>query len=97
MQEVSNLILLRIRNIKKNKIVHSLKKLDRCCKSAGWDHTVNGLRFGGIDEVKRILCNITKNAFLKNYVMQRKHVILKNCTDTWKANNWTFKGNLNFI
>ena len=67
----SNIIIWRIRNVKRNKIVHSLKKLDRCCKSESWYHTVQQLKFRGKDEIERIPCNISKKVFKNNYVSKR--------------------------
>ena len=90
--KATNIIILRIRNVKKDKINHSVMNLDRCCKSNGWFDTVNTLKFGGKDDIERISCNMTKKLFLSDYVRQRNHVILTNCTSDWKASNWTFKG-----
>ena len=90
----STLILLRTRNVKSGKITHTRKQIDRCCRSSGWEKDVNQISFGGKDNIERISCDISKEAFLRYYVMKRKSVILKDCDDTWKAKDWTFKGKL---
>ena len=87
-------MILQTRNVKRNKITHSHTKIDRCCKSFGWDQDVRHIKFNGRDRITRIPCTISKKYFVQNYVLKRKHVILQNCTDTWKASNWTFQGNL---
>ena len=92
--KASNIVILRIRNITKDQVTHSLPLVDRCCKSDGWDQDVNQLNREFIikDSISRIPCNISKSSFLKDYVMKRNCVILSNCSDAWKARKWTFKG-----
>ena len=92
--KASNIVILRIRNITKDQVTHSLPLIDRCCKSSGWDQDVNQLnrKFIIKDSISRIPCNISKRAFLKDYVMKRNCVILSNCSDAWEARKWTFKG-----
>ena len=94
MAKASNIILLRIRNITNDRVTHRLPVIDRCCKSSGWDQDVNQLNREFIikDSISRIPCNISKPAFLKDYVMKRNCVILSNCTGAWEARKWTFKG-----
>ena len=93
----STVILLRIRNVPNGTITHTHEPIDRCCKSSGWEDDVQKLSFGGNDNIERISCDISKNAFLRNYVMKRKPVILNGCDGTWKAKDWTFKGKLRCI
>ena len=92
--KASNIVILRIRNITKDQVTHSLPLVDRCCKSDGWDQDVNQLNREFIikDSISRIPCNISKSSFLKDYVMKRNCVILSNCSDAWEARKWTFKG-----
>ena len=92
--KASDIIILRIRNITRYQVTHSIPVINRCCKSSGWNHDVNqlnkDLKFK--DSISRIPCNISKSSFLKDYVMKRNCVILSNCSDAWKARKWTFKG-----
>ena len=90
-QEPSNIIIVLIRKSHTDGIVHSLPVIDRCCKWSGWDVDVRKLKFDGRDETKRISCDISKPNFRQEYVMKRKFVMLNNCTDDWKAKNWTFR------
>ena len=90
-----SVVILRTRNVKKGKITHTLPKIDRCCKSSGWDHDANQLVCDVDDKTERIFCNISKKSFKQNYVNRRKYVIIQNCTDPWKAKDWTFKGKIN--
>ena len=96
--KASNIVILRIRNITKDQVTHSLPLVDRCCKSGGWDQDVNQLNREFIikDSISRIPCNISKSSFLKDYVMKRNCVILSNCSDAWEARKWTFKGMANY-
>ena len=89
--EPSNIIILLIRKSEKGGIVHSHPAIDRCCKWSGWGVDVQKLQFDGRDETKRISCNIPESAFLQEYVLKRKFVMLNNCTDDWKAKKWTFR------
>ena len=90
----SSVIILRIRNVSKHQVSHNLPRIDRCCKSSGWDKDLKHLdkNLMANDLTERISCNISKNSFIKDYVMKRKVVILNNCSDSWEARKWTFKG-----
>ena len=92
--KASDIIILRIRNITRDQVTHSIPVINRCCKSSGWDQDVNQLNSEFIikDSISRIPCSISKLAFLKDYVMKRNCVILSNCTGAWEARKWTFKG-----
>ena len=90
----SSVIILRIRNVSKHQVNHNLPRIDRCCKSSGWDKDLKHLdkQLLANDLTERISCNISKKSFIKDYVMKRKVVILNNCSDSWEARKWTFKG-----
>ena len=90
-QELSNIIIVLIRKSNKNGIFHTHPAIDRCCKWSGWDVDVQKMKFDGRDETQRISCDISKPAFLQEYVMKRKFAMLNNCTDDWKAKHWTFR------
>ena len=92
--KASDIIILRIRNITRDQVTHSIPVINRCCKSSGWNHDVNQLNkeLKFKDSISRIPCNISKSSFLRDYVMKRNCVILSNCSDAWKARKWTFKG-----
>ena len=89
--EPSKIIIVLIRKSEKGGIVHSHPAIDRCCKWSGWGVDVQKLQFDGRDETKRISCNISESAFLHEYVLKRKFVMLNNCTDDWKAKKWTLR------
>ena len=90
----SSVVILRIRNVSKHQVTHNLPQIDRCCKSSGWDKDLKHLdkQLMANDLTERISCNISKKSFIKDYVMKRKVVILNNCSDSWEARKWTFKG-----
>ena len=93
LHETSNLIILRTKNINRGKIVHSLAEINRCCNTTGWnDDVYQSLKFDAVDEMPRIPCNISSELFNRDYVMKSKPVVLTNCTENWKARNWTFEG-----
>ena len=92
MDEDLSWIVIKIKNMSNKKIVHTQPKLDRCCKSSGWDQDVNELKFEAKDNIPRISCDVTKNYFFERYVRRRVPVILTNCTDSWKAKHWSFEG-----
>ena len=99
LDEDSSLIILRIRNVRGHQVTHSLPRIDRCCKSSGWKKDVLDLnnyffRMHSLQNFKteRTSCNISKNSFANDYIMKRKFVILSNCSDSWEARKWTFKG-----
>ena len=74
-------------------IVHTHPRVDRCCKSSGWETDLHELRRQKKkDEIKRLSCDISKTLFIQEYVNKRKFAILKDCTHNWKAKKWTFKG-----
>ena len=79
-----------------DRITHSHRKLDRCCKSSGFDQDIQQLVFDSKDTIERISCDITKELFLKKYVMKREPVMLQGCQRKWKAKKWTFKGMFQF-
>ncbi len=68
-------------------VLHTLPKLDRCCKLNG--RTVN---FDGVDNVRRISCDIPPKEFREQYLYKREAVMLTGCMDEWPAKNWTFDG-----
>ena len=93
LHETSNIIILRTRNIDRGKIVHSFAEINRCCNATGWNHDVQQLlKFDALDGMQRIPCNISSELFNRDYVMKSKPVVLMNCTENWKAQNWTFEG-----
>ena len=81
-----------MKDVGHDRIIHSQPKLDRCCKSSGWDQNVHDLKFDSKDNIPRISCSITKHDFFQNHVKRRKPVILTNCTNCWKASDWSFEG-----
>ena len=52
LDETSDIIILRTRNVTNGKIIHSHTEIDRCCKSFAWDNDVNSLSFDGKDEIE---------------------------------------------
>ena len=70
----------------KNMIDHTFPRIDRCCK-------INNrkIEYDGIDNMKRIDCDISKEEFTAKYVNQREAIMMKGCQTNWKAKNWTFK------
>ena len=84
-------IILKTKDVSHDRIVHSQPKLDRCCKSSGWDQNVRNLKFDTEDNIPSVFCSITKHDFFQSYVKRRKPVILTNCTDSWRANDWSFE------
>ena len=95
----SNLIIIRIRNVRTHLVTHNLPRIDRCCKSSGWEKDVRDLnnhffrmKFLQNFKTERTSCNISKKSFVNDYIMKRKFVILSNCSDSWEARKWTFKG-----
>ena len=69
---------------------HTFPKIDRCCKLNN-----KKIEFDGIDNMKRIDCNISKEEFSIKYVNQRESVMMKGCQTNWKAKNWTIENLLN--
>jgi hypothetical protein len=45
-----------------------------------------------VDEIERIPCNMTKDQFLKKFVLRREPVMLTGCQEGWSATQWTLKG-----
>ena len=74
----------------KNMIDHTYPKIDRCCKLKK-----RNINYDGIDNMKRIHCNISKEEFTKIYVNQRESIMMKGCQTNWKAKNWTIENLLN--
>ena len=74
----------------KTMINHTFPKIDRCCKLNN-----KKIEFDGIDNMKRIDCNISKEEFSIKYVNQRESVMMKGCQTNWKAKNWTIENLLN--
>ena len=87
-----SIIILRLRNIKHENVVHAHDKIDRCCKSSDLHQDIQNLVPSSKDNIERISCDITKKSFLINYVQKRQPVILEACQKTWPAKKWTFKG-----
>ena len=93
MNEVSSIIILRTRNIDRGKIIHTKAEINRCCKATGWAHDVHQLlNISVVDGIQRIPCNISREQFNQDYILKGNPVVLTNCTDDWKARNWTFEG-----
>ena len=98
LDEGSNVIMLRIRNVRRHQVTHNLPRIDRCCKSSGWEKDLRDLnnRFFRLKfrhkSTERIPCTTSKKSFVNDYIMKRKFVILSNCSDSWEARKWTFKG-----
>ena len=74
----------------KNMIDHTFPKIDRCCKLNN-----RRIEFDGIDNMKRIDCDVSKEEFSSKYVNQREAIIMKGCQTKWKAKNWTIENILN--
>ena len=74
----------------KNMIDHTFPKIDRCCKLKN-----RRIEFDGIDNMKRIDCDASKEEFTSKYVNQREAIIMKGCQTKWKAKNWTTENILN--
>ena len=74
----------------KNMMDHTFPKIDRCCKLEN-----RRIEFDGIDNMKRIDCDVSKEEFSSKYVSQREAIIMKGCQTKWKAKNWTIENLLN--
>ena len=74
----------------KNMIDHTFPKIDRCCKLKN-----RKIEYDGIDNMKRIDCDVSKEEFSTKYVNQREAIIMKGCQTKWKAKNWTIENLLN--
>ena len=74
----------------KNMIDHTFPKIDRCCKLEN-----RRIEFDGIDNMRRIDCDVSKKEFVAKYVNQREAIIMKGCQTKWKAKNWTIENILN--
>ena len=74
----------------KNMIGHTFPKIDRCCKLNN-----RKIEYDGIDNMKRIDCNISKEEFTAKYVNQRETIMMKGCQTKWTAKNWTIENLLN--
>ena len=69
-----------------NMIEHTFPKIDRCCKTNG-----KNIDYDGIDNIKRIDCNISRKYFTNKYVNRREPIMIKGCQTEWKASNWTIE------
>ena len=69
-----------------NMIDHTFPKVDRCCKTIG-----KNIDYDGIDNIKRIDCNISRKNFTNTYVNRREPIMVKGCQTEWKASNWTIE------
>ena len=76
-------------NLKKM-IHHTFPKIDRCCKLNN-----RKVEYDGIDNMKRIDCDISKDEFIAKYVNKREAIMMKGCQTKWKAKNWTIENLLN--
>ena len=74
----------------KNMIDHTFPKIDRCCKLKD-----RRIEYDGIDNMKRIDCDVSKEEFSAKYVNRREAIIMKGCQTKWKAKNWTIENLLN--
>ena len=92
LNESKSIIILRLRNVKYENIIHTHDKIDRCCKSSDLYQDIQNLVPTSMDNIERISCDITKESFLRNYVKKRQPVILEACQKNWPAKKWTFKG-----
>ena len=88
LNQTSNIILLKIKDVKKGSIGQNLTLIDRCCKRFKVEPNITSIK----DEIPRASCNMTKEKFYLNYVQKRKSVILRGCQKNWRAKSWTFKG-----
>lgn len=78
----SNAVVINLKL--KHKIQHTFPKIDRCCKLSK-----NGkINYDGIDNMKRINCNISKKEFANQYIRRREPVLLTGCQNDWTAKNW---------
>ena len=73
-----------------NMIGHTFPKIDRCCKLNN-----RKIEYDGIDNMKRIDCNISKEEFTAKYVNKRETIMMKGCQTKWTAKNWTIENLLN--
>ena len=69
-----------------SKIYHSFPKIDRCCKL-----NAKNVEYDGIDNMKRIDCNLSQKEFTEKYVNKRDAVMMVGCQEEWKAKNWTIE------
>ena len=76
-------------NLKKM-IHHTFPKIDRCCKLNN-----RKVEYDGIDNMKRIDCDLSKEEFTAKYVNRREAIMMKGCQTKWKATNWTIENLLN--
>ena len=92
-EDSTNFIILKIRNIKKGKIYHTHRSINRCCKRSESQKTVFQNYDSLIkDNIPRISCNIDKQLFFESYIQKRESVMLTGCQEGWQSKQWTFKG-----
>ena len=70
----------------KNMIDQTFPKIDRCCKLNN-----RKIEYDGIDNMKRIDCDLSKEEFTAKYVNRREAIMMKGCQTNWKAKNWTIE------
>ena len=88
-------IILKIRNIKDEMIIHSTKEINRCCKNQNARKSSIKESFSSIkDNIPRVSCLMDKKRFWDSYIQKRIPVMMKGCQESWLAKKWTFKGNL---
>lgn len=68
----------------KTNVFHTLPKINQCCVFNN-----KSLKYDGLNNLKRINCNISQEDFVRNYINKREMVMLTGCQDHWKAKNWT--------
>ena len=96
-EDSTNFIILKIRNVKKGKIYHTQRSVNRCCKTSDSQKTVFQDYSSFIkDNIPRISCDINKQLFFNNYIEKRIAVMLTGCQEDWQSKQWTFKGMIYF-
>ena len=92
-EDSTNFIILKIRNIKKEKVYHTHKSINRCCTRSEYQKTVFHDYDSLIkDNIPRISCNIDKQLFFESYIEKRVAVMLTGCQEGWQSKQWTFEG-----
>ena len=91
--ESTNFIVLKFRNTNAEKIYHTRKAVNRCCKKFN-DEKATFQDYSSFikDSIPRISCDTDKQFFFDNYVQKRVPVMMIGCQEGWPAKQWTFNG-----
>ena len=91
--ESTNFIVLKFRNTNAEKIYHTRKAVNRCCKKSNDENAIfQEYSLFIKDSIPRISCDTDKQFFFDNYIQKRVPVMMIGCQEGWPAKQWTFNG-----